>query len=341
MVRAHVFALIGVLVASHAAFSATPVPQPTDTPSDVSLEINIEPSRSQPTVGSSLGITAELKNKSKKAVLYLTEDSTTLTLTPELEGPLTLLARRPAFFPTENVDGAQIAIQPGRSYRIAWTFGEERKRNPQSPDETFLWADGWRQVKSEVRYIFFNPGDYKVFVDARVGVDKSPKEDGYHTFTETTVIKATAPQFVMLLGAVIGGFISWILFPQAKEKKVAFTGVRSTLSQGIWIAYSVTGACLFSAIATILIARLSESQFLIKINVADFWGAIAVGFIAQYVGKAALDKLIPGRLQSSKSPTMPSAQSPAEQAAPDKPDRKPDDKPDDKPDRKPGDKPGA
>ena len=326
MVRVQAFVLLGVLFASHAVLAATAAPPPsTETPPDVSLEINIEPSRTQPTVGSSLGITAELKNKSKKSVLYLTEENTTLTLTPELEGPLTLLARRPAFFPTESADGAQIAIQPGRSYRIAWTFGEERKRNTKNPDETFLWEDGWRQVKSEIRYIFFNPGEYKVFVDARVGVDKSPKEDGYHTFTETTVIKATAPQFVMLLGAVIGGFISWILFPQAREKKVAFTGVRNALSQGIWIAYSVTGACLFSAIVTILIARLSESQFLIKINVADFWGAIAVGFIAQYVGKAALDKLIPGRLQSSKSPTMAgssqSREQPSDSNKPGKPDK--------------------
>jgi hypothetical protein len=50
---------------------------------------------------------------------------------------------------------------------------------------------------------------------------------------------------------------------------------------------------LLSAIVTILLARVSETQFLIRITVSDFWGAIAVGFIANYIGAKIFERIIP------------------------------------------------
>ena len=49
---------------------------------------------------------------------------------------------------------------------------------------------------------------------------------------------------------------------------------------------------LLSAIVTILLSRVSESQFLIRISITDFWGAIAIGFISNYLGYEILKKLI-------------------------------------------------
>lgn len=271
---------------------------------DISLEIKLESSRAQPGVGSGLGITAEFKNKSSKAVLYLTEATTTLTLPPELEGPLSPLLRRTAFFPTEGAAEAghspMIAIQPGYSYRAGWVQNSsEDKRDKTLGDEMFLWVEAWRQIKSEIRYVFFTPGEYKVFVETKAGVDKPPTEPGYYTFSETAVVKGVAPQSVILLGAMLGGLISWFLFPQGREKTLpldkSLKGAWLTTRHVFWYVYSIAGACLLSAIVTILLARLSETQFLIKISVSDFWGAIAVGFIAQYAGKSLLDKIIPGR----------------------------------------------
>ena len=47
---------------------------------------------------------------------------------------------------------------------------------------------------------------------------------------------------------------------------------------------------MLSSIVTILLARLSETQFLVRVNVADLWGAIAIGFIASASGTAILQK---------------------------------------------------
>ena len=199
-----------------------------------------------------------------------------------------------------------IAIQPGYSYRAAWVQNarDDETKGSTEGRERSLWQDAWNQIRSQIRFVFFDPGEYKVFVETRVGVNEPPSATGYYTFSQTATVKAAAPQFVILFGAMLGGLISWLLFPQGQDKSLVLTltaaGVLGALRKLGWYAYSIAGACLLGAIVTILLARLSESQFLIKINIVDFWGAITVGFIAQYVGKTILDKIIPGRMKGAK-----------------------------------------
>ncbi len=76
----------------------------------------------------------------------------------------------------------------------------------------------------------------------------------------------------------------------------------------------IFGAILLSAIVTILLSRISETQLLIKVSIADFWGAIAIGFVANYLGARGLEKLLP---QSGSSSAQVSSTTPlAEEAAP-------------------------
>ena len=53
------------------------------------------------------------------------------------------------------------------------------------------------------------------------------------------------------------------------------------------------GAMLLAAIVTILLARLANSQFVIQVTIRDFWGAVAIGFIANYIGRKMLDRMVP------------------------------------------------
>lgn len=331
------------------------------------MEIKIEPSRPQPYVGSGLGITALFKNTSKSAVLYLADETTTLTMPPEVEGPFQPVFGRTAFFPSENDQWrendarikadpqaerkpAVIVIRPGYTYRAAWVVNakaDEVARAKASasassapPPEVrggllgLLWSelagsDTSQQVAAEMPFLFFVPGDYKAMVQAKVGVGESPLSPSktYYTFSETAVIKVGAPQSVILLGAMLGGLVSWLLFPQGEPKSVtdAFSkdGFAAAGGKVFWWIYSIAGACLLSAIVTVLLARLSDSQFLVKISVNDFWGALVVGFIAQYAGKSILDKIIPGRLKSQdtkasrpKEPTKPGGGQPISDALP-------------------------
>lgn len=304
-------------------------------PKDVALDIVIDTSRSQPYVGSGLGITAEFRNRSKKAVLFLTENTTTMTLPPEMEGPFSPIYSRNAFFTTENDqkdandlrpdDKKQpivVAIQPGYSYRAAWV--QNSKNDPSSEIKLDPSAgpvsSAIAQVKAEIKYIFFSPGEYKVLIQTKVGVDKPASDRDYYTFSEVSAIKVASPQFVIIFGAMIGGLISWLLFPQAQEKSLkleaSISSILSDLRKTLWLLYSSAGACLLGAIVTVLLSRLSESQFLIKISVTDFWGAMVVGFAAQYLGKSILDKLIPGRISSQTHPAGAVPENASKQPAP-------------------------
>ena len=46
-------------------------------------------------------------------------------------------------------------------------------------------------------------------------------------------------------------------------------------------------------IVTILLSRIADTQFYVRITVNDLWGAIALGFIANYAGYRFLLKLVP------------------------------------------------
>ena len=150
-----------------------------------------------------------------------------------------------------------------------------------------------------------HPGDYKIFVQVKywthLECDQQPRTTpgycwdtslagiplccyppplSYRIASQTNIEKVSAPQFAILSGAVVGGIIAFIVVPQTG------TGWR----QRFW---SLLGACLLAVIVTILLSRLSETQFLIRVTVSDFWGAIAIGFVANVAGAKVLEIVIP------------------------------------------------
>lgn len=267
------------------------------------LSIKILPSRSQPTAGSSMGIEAELTNNSDK-VLYLREKKIALYIPPELGGPLGSYNDWWGAFPTEHVwedKSAQppvvetwngtLTMRPGSKYRVIWQSGAA------DTEGTSIIRSNVRAISSELRFIFFSPGDYLVSVVAEYWTDPSLPSRDYYTTTQSATVHVVAPQSVIVFGAALGGLVAFILFPTRRR-----VGMRSTATGNRYLlmAYNfgteltgAAGSMLLSAITTILIARISGSEFLIRITVADFWGAIAIGFIASYAGAKALDKLLP------------------------------------------------
>jgi len=102
----------------------------------------------------------------------------------------------------------------------------------------------------------------------------------------------------MLFGASLGGLIAYFILPQARRRLVRVsTGPPERQAVIIIRRVSIEitgalGAILLSAIITILLARISETQFVIRVTVNDFWGAVAIGFAANYVGARLFSKLL-------------------------------------------------
>lgn len=270
------------------------------------IAIKIQTSQAQPTVGSGLGVTAEIKNVSDSAV-YLHGKDLTLMLPPELEGPFKPAWPWWALFPTEvhtvpQFADAFIKLQPGDSYQVFWSPGRTIFY-----DSTGFTLGVIRTIRSEMKFIFFSPGEYTLTVNAKYWFDPQGE---YHTVTQSSALHFAAPQSVIMFGASFGGLIAFYIAPQARRRFAR----RKAKSRGPIMAIlepvakelaGIAGSVLLSAMVTILLSRISETQFLIKVSITDFWGAVAIGFVANYAGAKILDRFLPANGSSpvrDKSP---------------------------------------
>ncbi len=258
------------------------------------ISIEIESSRSQLVAGEGLGVIARIKNISESTV-YIRESELALTLPLELEGSRAEVTGYAAYFPTEHHEGGQnvpyekffsnvIKLNPGDSYSAFWT-------NTFSSKTTSNLKYVWHQITSQFQFLFFFPGKYSITVTAKYWNDPGFPVDGYRTMTKSVTLPVIAPLFVILLGAALGGLIAHVIFPKkipVKTRTLTFFTKILTQLAGIF------GSALLSVIVTIVLSRVSETQFLISVTVSDFWGAIVTGFVANYLGYKVLEKIVPG-----------------------------------------------
>jgi hypothetical protein len=284
------------------------------------LEITILASRPQLSAGSGFGLTADIKNTSEKAVI-LPATKTILIIPPELQGSnVRWFTGYYAFFPTEVTDdgnafGGTLTLQPSRSYIVKWAWDRREQGTPTNPgngaaSQAFNFLppfvhDLIDTISSELQFTFFSPGDYKVDVVARYHVQDDP-EGKDQTVVQSALIHVNAPESVILLGAAMGGLLGHIISRLYRTADPISIGSLKLSNVGGFIGGAL-GSMMLAAIVTILLSRISESQFLVRININDFWGAIAVGFIASVSGISVLDRLIPSRSAEPVKPEEPAA----------------------------------
>jgi hypothetical protein len=270
------------------------------------LDVAIVTSRAQATVGSDIGVVGILTNRGD-SVVYISESSVVLALPPELVDPA-YASTIESWFPTEhnssdtiprNTKDIVVALQPAVSYPVFFRFGRYQSR-PQG-DKRPTWL-GW--VKGQLGAFGFTPGKYQISVVAKSWVDSAgaplhPRR--YVTQTQSAMVDVAAPQYVVMTGAAIGGLLAYLLFPSRRrreEEKSQKVDTEGNLFKRTWVVtmrvrkalWSAVLAMLWSAIVTILLARLSDTQFVVRVTIQDFWGAIALGFVAQYAGAKWLEK---------------------------------------------------
>jgi len=287
--------------------------EPRDVPG---LEIVLSSSRVQLSAGGTVGITALLTNHSD-SIVYLTQEGVALMQSPELDGQGGGLVGWRAFFPTEEqldrtgrplpLDSIVIALHPGDSARVGWSPTRA------APDTLALGVKNFvvattSEVFNELRFLFFAPGDYNISVVAKYWTEPTHRSLNYRIVTKSMIVHVAAPQFVILFGAAIGGLLSFLIFPPSRTRER--TSIRrarphvrvTTVSSVVQFSKSSFGpalvAVLWSMLITILLSRLSETQFLIKVTVSDFWGAIAIGVFAQYIGSQWFSRIIPPNTSS-------------------------------------------
>jgi hypothetical protein len=241
--------------------------------------------------GEGLGVVAKITNVSSSPV-YIRETSLALTLPLELEGSRAAVHGYSAYFPTEvHVDRPGqsyqeyfknvIALQPGDTYSAFWT-------NTFSSSEDAGLFYILRQITSQIQFLFFYPGKYSITITGKYWTDPSLPADRYRTVTKSVSLPVASPLFVILFGAALGGLISYLILPQQRR-----TGIKTNRFLRVTIPLvGMSGAMLLSVIVTIMLARIAETQFLISVTVNDFWGAIVIGFAANYGGSKLLERIL-------------------------------------------------
>lgn len=254
--------------------------------SAVAIDITARTSRPQVSAGSNFGVTVDIRNKSDVAV-YLSPKFFTMCLPPELDSraPYAWWAIFPGGTAKEDPYDRIVKLLPGETVAAIWA-GTRPLAVPGG-----FWAQQYQSLLEEVRLVTFQPSEYAIRIVAIYWTDEAsvgkPLLDG-HNDTVEIKIPIVAPQWVIILGALIGGLIAYFLLPQLRltPEHVDFSGVATAL--------------LLSVIVTILLSRIADTQFFIKVSVNDIWGAIAIGFLGCASGTNMIKKALPGA-GSSKS----------------------------------------
>ncbi len=169
-----------------------------------------------------------------------------------------------------------IALKPKETYRVFWN----RTSTTQHWYTTFS-------------YLKFTPGTYPISLDVKYWNQAKFDGDDYHTAVATKSVEFAAPLSVILWGAVFGGLLfTFLEFVRSKEVPLT-AGTGGSLPRPTFhMLLRISGSILMSVIITILLSRIEQTAFFIKVTVSDFWGAIAIGFFGNYGGMALIDKMV-------------------------------------------------
>lgn len=243
------------------------------------IEIVLSTSRGQVSAGAGFGLTADVKNVSNEPVYlvcYYFDMTPPIEIDPQ--GPRMWSATIQGNQPAESDLFWPIRLGPGDKTTAFWASQPEVESAERTWQERTLTT-----LSYYLHLINFAPGDYTIKVIALYWPDEESAEavsDNYRTETSQIKLPVVAPQWVIILGAAIGGLIAYLLFPKIRRRQneVELLGLLS--------------AILFSIIIRILLGRIADTQFFVKITVTDFWGAIAIGFIAVSSGNSLLQKYV-------------------------------------------------
>ena len=282
------------------------------------IKVTIATSRPEVAGNGAFGIFADFENVSS-APVRLYPGETAMVLQPEVAGDPNCVFSRDGWFPTEpqssesQPKGGAIVIQPKEKYAVFWDVsrastarcgsGTEEKdasatdahAKRMSFFEVFRsWLhDFTKKVDEQLSFV---PGDYVFVVDGKAHwMPNNSEEAGYHTFTERVKLHIGLSQMGTMIAAMIGGVVGYFvgaLRPGGDLRQASSAQPTKRIQHGFVILRNLLSAMLISAVVTIILSRISDTQFPIKVSVSDFWGALTVGFFAYFLGYKLIDKMV-------------------------------------------------
>lgn len=280
------------------------------------LKVTIASSRVSVTRDGSYGVYADLENISQDTVTIRSTE-TVLVVQPEVARPSACVEWEWGIFPARltNKDGTQageMQIRPNEHYKVFWDLTARSLDHKDSLQTAH--SQGACSNRSQLaEYLGFVPGDYAFTVEGIVYAPAQDKELQAHTYTETTTLHVGISQLSTAIAAFVGALLAY--FVVALQPGRDFDKWRSDLpASGHAIMFLIVlrnalAAGLLGAAVTIVASRLSDTQFPVKVSVNDFWGSLAIGFVAYFIGSRFIlnlaNRFAPPSPTGGKSVTSP------------------------------------
>jgi len=281
------------------------------------VAIELEPSQPQWVIGTRMGLLGKLTNVAKVPLLFYEHE--TVFIAPaetRIYGKADARAGC-VFFATEGnpvtppptsagVDrrGQAILLQPGEAYWVFWDFdtnGCAGYPYLASPTAEVCRLEKLRlDLEKLSQKIMFHPGPYKFVLQAKFYESPGPgKADAgiSHFASQQKDVRISASEGMILFAAAIGGILAFFV-KQMMPNAPSDTSEATTRSDARWrrrfwrSVLHLLGAVLLSITVVILSSRLGESQFPLQVSVTDFWGALTIGFVGNFVGVYLIQKLV-------------------------------------------------
>jgi hypothetical protein len=278
---------------------------PGNTPSDQIVKVITATSRPEVSTSGNFGVYADLQNMASVPIIIYPKNIR-LVAQPEITNGQDCIYSSDGFFPTEpNPDkdhllGGPIVIQTGEHYQVFWTPGSA---NCEDASEAGALAAvgrlGTGLKQYALRSIGFVPGDYAFVILGKASLYPENKEESaYHTFVQVTKLHVGITQLQAIVAAMFGGLLAYFVvalreggeFQKLKNEQEGKK--RSSLWKWSVILRSLCSAALLSAVITVILSRISDTQFPVKVSVNDFWGALTVGFIAYFTGNNIINRIV-------------------------------------------------
>jgi 5'-nucleotidase / UDP-sugar diphosphatase len=304
------FGTPGLAAASPSAACLPPEAFPLDQLPSVKL--TLQPSRRQLPIGAPWSITGLLENQSAVPI-YITNRFTALTLPAEILG--SRVAAVPATFPTtegtlaKSAPGYQvIKVFPQHTYPVVWHV--ESLTSVYRITELLApgvqnWPQLFPMLWSDIRHmLFFHPHPYQIvatvhywktnpqaYLDCLQQPGRQVDVSTAPAVMTTMVVDLEASTWVILFGAWLGGITAYLFLVCMRKRP--------------WSISGFLGAWLLGPTVALFLKRLGAAAFVVTINVSDFWGAIVIGYIAQYTGLQIIDRYVTRRPASDAPPAQP------------------------------------
>jgi hypothetical protein len=149
-------------------------------------------------------------------------------------------------------------------------------------------------IYDAISQFFVPPGIYPVTITVATwdtqsaAAQQSIERESYSEVVNVTIVAA---QSTVIIGSIIGGLFAYLLLPETRFFADKIANANGKALAALW-AGSVLSSVALSIIVTIMLSRLADSQFVVKVSVNDFLGAMSIGFVVSATGKAVLKKFV-------------------------------------------------